>query len=418
MTLTGKEIQAQIDADGGDLARVKDLVPWAKNPRINDIAAKMLAEFISQRGWGSALLVQRGSNRIIGGHTRLKAAKKLGLDRVPVRYVTCDDRTADALAMADNKLGEVAEWNSPGVAEILSQFGLEEAEAMGWDSAALEQLAKDVESFGPLEPKEVVEDEVPEPTKTPVTKPGDVWKLGPHTLLCGSCVDLPAEPGSAAIMVTDPPYGVSYAEKNKFLNAISSGDRIQTPIENDHHAPEEMSRLWTGWFSSLRPKMRDGGAYYVTGPQRGDLLLLLLLALRDSGFPLRHMLVWKKNNHVLGRSDYHYKHEPILYGWVDGAAHHAVKNRSETSVWEIDRPQKSDIHPTMKPVELYARAYRNSTSTGELAIEPFAGSGTGFVAAEQTGRVCIGSEMSPAYCDVIVERWQSLTGGKAERTSV
>lgn len=151
MTLTGKEIQAQIDADGGELARVKDLVPWAKNPRINDIAAKMLAEFISQRGWGSALLVQRGSNRIIGGHTRLKAAKKLGLDRVPVRYVTCDDRTADALAMADNKLGEVAEWNSPGVAEILSQFGLEEAEAMGWDSAALEQLAKDVESFGPLD---------------------------------------------------------------------------------------------------------------------------------------------------------------------------------------------------------------------------------------------------------------------------
>lgn len=138
--MDSKEIQAQIDADGGELVKVQDLIPWDRNPRINEAAAAKLSEFIRDKGWGAPVLVQRGTNRIIGGHTRWKAAKKLGLKRIPVRYRTCDDRTADALAMADNKLAEAAEWDSQGVAEILSGFGLEEAEAMGWASADIERL--------------------------------------------------------------------------------------------------------------------------------------------------------------------------------------------------------------------------------------------------------------------------------------
>ena len=232
--------------------------------------------------------------------------------------------------------------------------------------------------------------------------------------MCGDCGTIAI--AGCKLLVTDPPYGVSYAKKNEFLNAIARGNRIQTPIEGDHNTAEDMSVLWRTWFGSVRRWMDPGAAYYVTGPQGGDLLLLLLLlALRDSGFPLRHMLVWAKNNHVLGRSDYHYKHEPILYGWVEGAAHHAVANRSETSLWEIDRSHKSDLHPTTKPVELYARAMRNSSNSGDLVTDPFAGSGTAFVAAEQLDRTCFGVELSPAYCDVIIERWQNLTGQSATR---
>jgi DNA modification methylase len=215
-------------------------------------------------------------------------------------------------------------------------------------------------------------------------------------------------------MVTDPPYGVSYAAKNEFLNAVARGNHIQVPIEGDHHTPEEMSALWKSWFSATCPLLGPGAAYYVTGPQRGDLLLLLLLALRDSGFPLRHMLIWAKNQFVLGRSDYHYQHEPIIYGWLDGG-HRRVEDRGESSLWQIDKPRKNDLHPTMKPVELYARAMRNSSDRGDLVLEPFAGSGTALIAAEQLGRRVFASEIDPRYCDVIVERWQRITGGKARR---
>lgn len=149
--MTPTEVQAQIDKDGGELIDVRAMVPWSRNPRQNEIAAKKLAEFIKTHGWGAPCLVQAGTHRIIGGHTRWKAAKKLGLKRIPVRYRTCDDRTADALAMADNKLAEEAEWNAPGVAEILSGFSLEEAAVLGWDSHDLEQLAKDADDFGPLD---------------------------------------------------------------------------------------------------------------------------------------------------------------------------------------------------------------------------------------------------------------------------
>ena len=207
---------------------------------------------------------------------------------------------------------------------------------------------------------------------------------------------------------------MSYASKNEFLNALDKGNRVQTEIENDHKKPEEMSAFWVATFTTVREHMRPGASYYVTGPQVGDLLLLLLLALKEGGFPLRHMLVWAKNNHVLGRSDYHYKHEPILYGWVEGA-HTFYGGHSETSLWPIDKPHKSDLHPTMKPVALFAKDIENSTKSGETILDPFLGSGTTLIACEQLGRTCYGMEISPQYCQVIIDRWERLTGQKAEK---
>lgn len=145
------------------------------------------------------------------------------------------------------------------------------------------------------------------------------------------------------------------------------------------------------------------------------MLLLLLLGMRAAGMMGRHELIWAKNQIVFGRGDYHYQHEPIIYGWIEGAGHCKVEDRTQSSVWQIDKPRRSDLHPTMKPVELYARAMRNSSARGALVLEPFAGSGTALIAAEQLGRKVAAAELDPRYCDVIIERWQNLSGGKAVR---
>ena len=239
---------------------------------------------------------------------------------------------------------------------------------------------------------------------------GEVFELGDHRLMCG---DATSEEDMKALLCeeqvellcTDPPYGVSYASKNQFLNARDKGNRIQTPIENDHMSEEETAALWMGAFSRACDAMKPGASYYVTGPQGGDLMLMLLTSLRDSGLRIKHTLIWAKNNHVLGRCDYHYKHEPILYGWKEGAGHKFHGGKGETSLWEISRPNASSLHPTTKPVALMERAIANSTLTGEAVLDPFLGSGTTLIAAARLKRRCYGLEISPAYCDVIRRRW-------------
>ena len=234
--------------------------------------------------------------------------------------------------------------------------------------------------------------------------------MGRHRLACEDCLhsDQLFDNEKYDLLVTDPPYGVSYASKNTFLNAIDKGNRIQTPIECDHQKPEEMSAFWRAAFTAARSHAKPGACYYVTGPQGGDLLLFLLLALKDSGFPLHHILIWAKNNHVLGRSDYNYKHEPIIYGWVEGAGHRFYGGAGENSLWEVDKPLKSEFHPTMKPVELIARAIKNSSQEGEIIYDPFLGSGTTMVAAEQLRRVCYGMEIAPGYVAVTLERLNKM----------
>ena len=175
-----------------------------------------------------------------------------------------------------------------------------------------------------------------------------------------------------------------------------------------------MSQFWVSAFTTIRVVMASGASYYVTGPQGADLLLLLLLALKQSDFPLRHMLIWAKNNHVLGRCDYNYKHEPILFGWVEGT-HQFNKQGHDTSVWEIDKPHGSKHHPTMKPVEIWQRAICNSSQINEIVLDPFAGSGTAILAAEQLSRRCYAIEIEPSYCQVTIDRWEAFTGQKATK---
>jgi DNA modification methylase len=262
-------------------------------------------------------------------------------------------------------------------------------------------------------------DAVPEAPVVPTSKLGDVWLLGKHRVMCGSADsdDVQTVMGGrkADLLLTDPPYGVSYADKNAFLNAISPGNRIQKEIANDHRRPEEMNEFWTTVLSNAHAACSNKASYYIFSPQApaNDLHIILQTSLKSAKWQLKHMLVWVKNNHVLGRCDYHYKHEPVFFGWKEDGTHEFFGGSSCFSVLNFDKPMKNDLHPTMKPLELCAYLIKNSTREGGLVLDLFLGSGSTLIASEQTGRACCGTELDPAYVDVIVRRWQDFTGQAA-----
>ncbi len=386
------------------------------NPRLisdHDLAA--LRRSMRRFGTVEPVVVNRRSGHIVGGHQRVKAAEAEGIKTLPVVQVDLDARAEKQLNLALNRIN--GQFDPDRLSVVLADLKISGADLAitGFTQAELEDLIA-----RPEEPKAGLTDPdaVPAAGKAK-SKAGDLWLLGEHRLLCGDArnadgVQELMGDERYSILVTDPPYGVSYADKNEFLNSLDSGKRLEKKIAHDDQTPEQMAAFWKSAFSTIRPFAGDGASFYITGPS-GFLLLPLLIALRDSGFLQRQLLVWAKNNHVLGRSDYHYKHESILYGWVKGA-HKYYGPPGEVSLWQVDRPSASKLHPTMKPVGLFARAIRNSSRTGEIVLDPFLGSGTSIIAAEQLGRRCYGLEIDPAYCDVIVKRWEKFTGQKAKRS--
>lgn len=410
------------DVESMKLVDLKDLHPFqGKLKDLSKANYRKLRTRIEELGFSEPFAVWQNKGRtfVLNGHQRLRTLQVMAgegvlIPKLPAAFIRAkDEKEAKRKVLA--LTSQFGEMTGEGLFEFLTEAGIEWPEAK--DSFRFPEIDfKRFESEFFTDP--VVEDEVPEPPKVAITKPGDLWELGEHWLLCGDCkgAGLQAMEGRYDLLVTDPPYGVDYSSKNDFLNALDKGNRNQSPIENDSKKPEEMFGFWKESFAAIRSWANDGASYYVTGPQGGDLLLLLLQALSQAGFPLRHMLIWAKNNHVLGRSDYNYKHEPIIYGWVEGA-HRFVGPSNEVSLWEIAKPQESKEHPTMKPVALYARAIRNSSAEGQWVCDPFAGSGTAVVASAQLNRRCYAIEIEPKYCDVIIERWEKLTGGKAKRAS-
>ena len=390
-----------------ELLPISEILPYAKNPRKNEKSVKFVKESIRQFGFKVPIIID-SKREIVCGHTRLLAAKSLGLSEVPC--IVADDLTDEqikAFRLADNKVGEFSDWDLDLLNNELSEIAEIDMGDFGFD------LSEDEE-------KEIVEDEVPEEVE-PVCKKGEIWQLGEHRLMCGDStlsddVAKLMDGELADVVFTDPPYGVSYADKNEFLNSLGTGHRLTKRIENDSHKPEEMYGFWCKAFKNLYDFSKDCMAYYVTAPQGGDLLLLLLQSLRDSGFMLKHQLIWNKNNHVLGRCDYNYKHEPIIYGWKIKKTHHFYgKSKFKTSVWDIPKPLKSDLHPTMKPVELVTSCLLDASEKGQVVLDLFGGSGTTLIAAEETERRARLMEFDPHYCDVIIARWEKLTGKKAEK---
>lgn len=426
------------------------MVPWDRNPRRNDANVKRVMESIKRFGFGAPIVARRANREIIAGHTRLKAAHALGLDKVPVRFLDLDPADAHLLALADNRLNELSPWDPDGLAKALGDFSLADVELAGWTGADLEAMGTDLlEGLGELdEPREggkaagegsderehgdsddvspagagepdegdagesnageseaaadVIEDEAPEPPKVPLTKPGDVWELGDHVLVCGRAEDYRPDV-MPNLLLCDPPYGMGLDTRlgDKFMSHDRTrkgptGERF-APIEGDDR-PFDASALIAAhanvkeqvWWGAdyYRGTIEPGGSWYVWD-KRGNDAGMRLDAVAGNVFEL----AWSRRSH---------KREILRVLW---SGHHGMQ-REDTRV---------RVHPSQKPVAVAAFFVERLTSPGDLVLDLFGGSGSTLIACEQLGRRARLVELSPAYCDVIVARWEALTGKKATR---
>jgi DNA modification methylase len=379
---------------------VEALVPYVRNPRTHSEAqVAEIAASIRAFGFTNPILID-GDNGIIAGHGRLLAARKLGMQEVPViELAGLSETEKRAYIIADNKLAlnagwdrdllslELGELDSPGFDLALTGFG-------GDELAGLLNLGH----AGLTDP-----DDIPETPTEPVSRLGDLWLLGRHRLICGDSTD-PANVERVLdgvmphLMVTDPPYGVSYDPAWRERAGLAGKDTVAdgTVLNDDRADWREAWALFPGDVAYVW----HGGLHAGTVAE----------SLEASGFAIRSQIVWDKGRLVIGRGDYHWRHEPAYYAVRKGRTGHWEGGRSQTTVWEIPHRRNETGHGTEKPVECMKRPIENNSSPGQAVYEPFSGSGTTIVAAEMTGRSCHAIELNPAYVDVAVKRWQAFTG--------
>lgn len=386
---------------------VGKIKPYEKNARKHkDFDVDAIVRSIEEFGFDDPIGIWSDKNIIVEGHGRLMAAKKLGMTEVPcIRLDHLTDEQRRAYALAHNKTAENSEWD-------LELLPLELEEIVDID---MTQFGFDV----PEDEPEIDEDEVPDVPDEPQAKLGDIYQLGRHRLMCGDSTDSDAwerlmDGVKGDMVFTDPPYGVAIGSKNEMLNSVQKAGSCTENIENDTLGEEELYDILKDAFINIRENCNDDAVYYVTSPQGGSLCLMMMMMMRDAGLTVRHVLMWRKNSPTfsLGRLDYDYQHEPIFYTWTKN--HHNFRGgKYRSTVWDFDKPRKCDLHPTMKPVELVANAILDGTQQGMNIIDAFGGSGTTIIAAEQTNRNCYMMELDPHYVDVIIARWENLTGEKA-----
>ena len=380
-----------------------DLIPYARNTRTHSPEqVAQIAGSIREFGFTNPVLID-AENGIIAGHGRVMAASKLGLAKVPcIRLAHLTETQKRAYIIADNKLALNAGWDE-------EMLGLELADlrevdfdldVVGFDESELANLLAET-TEGETDP-----DEVPEPPVDPVTVLGDVWVMGKHRLLCGdstSIDDLRKLCGDRDVdmWLTDPPYNVAYEGKTK--------DALK--IQNDSMGDDQFRQFLRDAYVAADAVMKQGAVFYIWHADsegynfRG--------AAHDAGWKVRQCLIWKKSTMVMGRQDYHWKHEPCLYGWKEGAGHLWATDRKQTTILEFEKPSRNGEHPTMKPVALFEYQMLNNTKGGDIVLDSFGGSGTTLIAAEKNGRIGVLMELDPKYCDVIVKRWQDFAGKQA-----
>ena len=414
-----------------EYVRLDEVEHAPRNPKGHDGAA--IARAIEHHGFGEVPLRDERTGRLVAGHGRhaqlvaMHAAGASAPDGIEVDtdgmwlmplvagWSSRSDADAEAYLVGSNQITTLGGWDDSGLADMLRDLQAADLlDLTGFGNDDVTQLLADLgkdEPFGSGTADEA-DDTDAEPPAEPVTQLGDVWTMGPHRLVCGDSTDArvwdAVMAGALADMVwTDPPYGVSYAgSTGRAAQRGDDGDREM--IENDDLSEVDLSLLLQAALGNACDNCVPGAVWYVAAPP-GPLHLVFGAVLRDLDI-WRQTLAWVKDSFAFGRSDYHYRHEPIFYGWKPGAAHHAVPDRTQDTVWEIDRPRRSAEHPTMKPVTLVTRAVENSSKPGGLVVDPFGGSGTTLLACQITGRVGRLIELDPAYCDVIARRWQELTG--------
>lgn len=383
------------------------LVPYARNSRTHSPdQVDQIAASIREWGWTTPVLVDE-SGMIIAGHGRVMAAKKLGIAEIPVMTaVGWSDAQKKAYVLADNKLALNAGWDT----ELL-RVEIEDLKSLDFNMPLIGFSEDELNAFLVQKTEGLTDaDEVPDAPAYPVSVLGDVWVMGNHRLICGDCTQADVVSSLLGkvrphLMVTDPPYGVEYDPnwRNEVDRADGKkiGARATGKVLNDDKA--DWREAW-----ALFP----GDVAYVW--HAGLYAGVVADSLTACEFKLRSQIVWAKSNFAIGRGDYHWQHEPCWYAVREKATGHYAGDRKQTTLWKIDKPQKSETgHSTQKPVECMKRPIENNSSPGQAVYEPFSGSGTTIIAGEMTGRCVYAVELNPAYVDVAVKRWQDFTGQKA-----
>ena len=390
---------------------VGKLIPYGRNPRKNDHVIEQMAGAIQEFGFRIPIIA-KSTGDVVDGHLRLKAALHLGLETVPV--VLADDLTPmqiKAFRILANRSATWADWDEDLLRLELEELQLDDFDLSltGFDDDEIAELLAGEET---TTEGNTDEDAAPDVPVTPVSKPGDVWIMGQHRLLCGDSTDAASYDSllgneRVAMIFQDPPYNVDYANTAK--DKLRGTNR---PILNDNLGDGFQDFLLAAFKPALA---RCNGAVYVA--MSSSELDTLQAAFRAAGGKWSTFIIWAKNTFTLGRSDYQRQYEPILYGWPEGATRHWCGDRDQGDVWHFNKPRVNDLHPTMKPVELVERAIRNSSRPGDVVLDPFGGSGTTLIAAEKSGRQARLIELDPKYVDVIVRRWQEYAGAQAVRES-
>ncbi len=425
-----------------ELRKVSDVKPYANNPRVNDGAVEAVPKSLREFGWRQPIVVD-SDGVIICGHTRWKAAQKLGLEQVPVHVATdLTPAQVQAFRITDNQTASIADWDFD-----LLPIELKALEAanfdlglLGFDNDELAKLLGNDLQDGQCDP-----DDVPLPPDEAITQPGDLWLLGDHRLLCGDSSkpeDVDRLRGGQPIHLvnTDPPYNVRVEPRSN--NAIAAGLSSFTsthhqgldlarhpgkakptqkqlrakdrPLANDFVSDEEFDRLLDAWFGNAARVLLPGRGFYIWGGYANCANYPPFL--KKHGLYFSQAIIWDKQHPVLTRKDFMGAHEWCFYGWKEGAAHTFLGPNNATDLWHVKKvnPQ-SMVHLTEKPVELATRAIQYSSRPGEIVLDLFGGSGSTLIGAQQTGRKAFVMELDPLYCDVIVTRWEKFTGEKAER---
>ena len=391
--------------------RVDEIIPYEKNPRINDAAVDAVAQSIKEFGFRVPIVLDK-NNVIITGHTRLRSAKSIGLTEVPC--IIAENLTPEqvqAYRIADNKTGEIAEWNYDLLPIELRDLQEKDFDLslLGFDTDELDRLLNGSSEENVVAEGETDADAVPDIPEDPVSQPGVIYQLGKHRLMCGDStraedVARLMNSGKADLVFTDPPYGVSYRGVN------NPGGRLWEVIENDDLRGEKLSEFLLAAFKNLKASLREKRAFYIWYASSNHLQFEH--AIIDAGLKSKQVLFWNKGM-ILGHSDYHWAAEPCFYGCHEGENCEWFGDRCQTTVWDIKRDNTREyVHPTQKPTALAIKAIFNSSKAGETVLDLFGGSGSTLIACEQTNRVNCTMEFDPKYVDVIRRRWAEFVHGE------
>lgn len=399
-----------------EISPISSLKLHPRNPRRGRVEA--IAESIEHNGFYGAVVAQRSTGHVLAGNHRLKAARKLGLDTLPVLWLDVDDARALKILLADNRTSDLGDYDSDALATMLSSLAAEgDLLGTGYDAGALDELLAELTPPDDRSQAEVIEDDPPDESLADQlaekwgVRQGQLWRLGEHRVACGDSTD----PAVAArvqlgmdpqLMITDPPYGVEYdanwrneadRANGKPYGAVAIG-----LVSNDERPS------WTEAYANF-----GGAVAYVWHADRHASTVEA--DMKSLGFEIRSQIIWAKSQLLISRGHYHWQHEPCWYAVRKGKTATWQGDRKQTTLWQIDKPRKSETgHSTQKPLECMARPMRNHTVEGDAVYDPFLGSGTTLIAAEQLGRRCCGVEINPGYVGIIIQRWVDLTGGTPE----